>query len=263
MDYILLNTMEELAGDFPRTYVRFPMPKVSAEAMHFLQKLREKWANHPNSRIREFPIGTIDIEGRHGADCPGFILTESLGETRIEERFRYNVVARCSFGVERPYEDKDVKFFAYNLEEFNRFHISIHADREFVAEDDDRSDNKTVYHWSEAVNVSLRWDEGEFQVFWNDSSRKQVNGKRATYLASKKGYGCGDGSDAMLKGVVRRQKASEKEALLGYEDVLAYLSRFGNISPQDTETISKMSFIEGLDFLIDQVMPCALQFAKH
>jgi len=265
---VLINGgREELPGDFPRTYIRFPMPQLPEEADLFLRYIHHEWKDHPHSRLRGMPICTIDAgEGGHGPNNPGLIFTESVGETRLDERFSYNVVARCSFGIQRPYEDKDVKFFAYNLEEFNRFHISIYAEREFVADDDTKSDDRSAYMWKEDLNISLRWVDGKFQTGWNDKERIEarfggINEKRTTYLRSRSHGGRSDGRG--LTGVVRRAKVSDKELIYGYEAVLGFLSRFGDISPQDTDAISKMSFKEGLDFLIDQVRPCAEQFASH
>jgi hypothetical protein len=265
---VLINGgREETPGDFPRTYIKFPMPLLPEEVDFFLRYVHHEWIKHPHSRLKELPICTIDAgEGGHGLDNPGLIFTESIGETRIEERFRYNVVARCSFGMVRQYEDKDVPLYIFDPDKFNRFHISIYANREFVADDDTKSDDRTVYKWKEEVNVSLRWVDGKFETGWNDKERIEakyggINEKRTTYLKSSSWGGISD--DRGLTGVVRRSKVSDQKLIYGYEAVLGFLSRFGDISPQDTEAISNMSFMQGLDFLVDKVRPCAEKFASY
>ena len=247
--------------------------------------IRRLWDGKPASNIGAVPWMVYNNQQSHGPDSPGLIYHANR-DIRFPNvpGFNYsdsseNVGVRISVGMDRPYEQKKEPLIV-SPEDFNRMHFGISATRGFFPGDyleSKSNDDKTCINTDrETVLVSLRWLARDGNFKFDDWNREGIrfNWDRATYATYRQGRGgfsMGIGQEGekniqkYLEGIPRRERllqVTADERIRGYEPVLDFLSRFGDVSAGDAERIPGMNPKQGIEYLMKNVLPAMDRFVK-
>jgi len=288
IDFIHAPTPSEIAQTTPDSFIRFwSFMNLDISG---LPSLVETALNKGKKKLESFlpPLMWISKQGHGGLGAICYLMNlkkEDLLEKReyidTEKWRKYvfgkdrGVVARISWGIRGDPPEKGV-----SLSQLERIHIGAYGFRDFLLvggmPEGQLSGKGNCL--SEEVYVSLRWVKNKREwVFDNPYENFGASETRTTWMMLKKG-------DSMIENYLKESKILIEfpeglnhfgQSLMrkkgdynchetthsGYNPVLNFLSQFGDFRKKNS--IVKMNPDEGVEYLIEKVIPAVINFTKY
>lgn len=184
-------------------------------------------------------------------------------------------------------ENQSLKYI-WNPTDYDIFHINVTGIRTFLPED--YSDLKQMKEFTskapeirerlvftEGMNFSFRWKNGEFEDFWNRShgNQKEKRGHiNSDYLRQSSHYLTTSNdllslSERRFKEICKKQRRklyfkvipdANEQKVVGYKHCLEVLEQFGDLKGSDAKKFRSMSMEECVSFMIDNILPAMQRY---